>query len=103
MGVNKYLRRPGGPPDPEQPGAVSAPAKPRVAAQPRDLTPIKGEIRRRVLEEQLADPAFAELVKSRPDRAKRDLEVVIERLMDEYALGVEDRTAVLNYITDNIF
>ncbi|MFY9615222.1 MAG: CpaF family protein, partial [Candidatus Dormiibacterota bacterium] len=72
-------------------------------AAPRDLTPIKAEIRRRVLDEQLADPQFAELVKTKPERAKRELSEVVMRLMDEYALGVEDRKTVVGYITDNIF
>ncbi|MEA2684448.1 MAG: pilus assembly protein CpaF [Chloroflexota bacterium] len=98
MGVNKYLRKT----DP-----TDAPAAPVVAPQraatPRDLTPIKAEIRRRVLDEQLADPAFADLVKTRPERAKKDLAVVVQRLMNDYALGVEDRENVLQYITDNIF
>ncbi|MGB2940161.1 MAG: CpaF family protein [Candidatus Dormiibacterota bacterium] len=97
MGVNRYIRRPGA----EAPAA--APAKPRAAAAPRDLTPIKAEIRRRVLDEQLADPQFAELVKTKPERAKRELSEVVMRLMDEYALGVEDRKTVVGYITDNIF
>ncbi|HEV3234407.1 MAG TPA: CpaF family protein [Candidatus Dormibacteraeota bacterium] len=97
MGVNRYIRRPGA----EAPPA--APAKPRPAAAPRDLTPIKAEIRRRVLDEQLADPQFAELVKTKPERAKRELSDVVDRLMDEYALGVEDRKTVVGYITDNIF
>ena len=51
MGVNRYIRRPGA----DAPAA--APAKPKPAAAPRDLTPIKAEIRRRVLDEQLADPS----------------------------------------------
>jgi pilus assembly protein CpaF len=96
MGVNRYIRRPGA----ETP--ASAAAKPRATA-PRDLTPIKAEIRRRVLDEQLADPMFAELVKEKPDRAKRELSDVVERLMNDYALGVEDRKTVVGYITDNIF
>ena len=70
---------------------------------PRDLTPIKGEIRRRVLDEQLNDPLFAELVKEKPERAKKELATVVERLMNDYSLGVEDRDNVLQYITDNIF
>ena len=100
MGVNRYIRRPGT----EAPAAAApAPTKPRPAAAPRDLTPIKAEIRRRVLDEQLADPQFAELVKSKPDRAKHELSDVVMRLMDEYALGVEDRKLVVTYIIDNIF
>ncbi|HEV3232209.1 MAG TPA: CpaF family protein [Candidatus Dormibacteraeota bacterium] len=97
MGVNRYIRRPGATPPAEE-----AP-KPRAPVAARDLTPIKAEIRSRVLDEQLADPAFAELVKAKPERAKRDLAVVVERLMDEYSLGVEDRKSVLGYIIDNIF
>ena len=96
MGVNRYIRRPGA-------EAPAAPPKPRPAAAPRDLTPIKAEIRRRVLDEQLADPQFAELVKEKPERAKRELAEVVDRLMDEYALGVEDRKLVVSYIIDNIF
>ncbi|GAC1332763.1 MAG: CpaF family protein [Candidatus Dormibacteria bacterium] len=98
MGVNKYLRK-GSPVDaPSAP--VTAPVR---AVTPRDLTPIKAEIRRRVLDEQLGDPAFAEMVRTKPERAKKDLAVVVERLMNDYALGVEDRATVLQYITDNIF
>src|SRR3979411_1272148 len=98
MGVNKYLRKAtaDAPPAP-------APSGPTRPAATRDLTPIKAEIRRRVLDEQLADPAFAELVKTRPERAKKDLAVVVERLMNDYALGREDRGTVLPYSTDNIF
>jgi pilus assembly protein CpaF len=99
MGVNRYIRRPGA----EVPAEAPAQAKPRAAVAPRDLTPIKAEIRRRVLDEQLADPQFAELVKEKPERAKRELSDVVMRLMDEYALGVEDRKNVVNYIIDNIF
>src|SRR5258708_4948448 len=99
MGVNRYIRRPGA----VQPEAPPVAAKPKAAAAPRDLTPIKAEIRRRVLDEQLADPAFAELVKEKPERAKRDLAEVVDRLMDDYALGVEDRAMVQQYIIDNIF
>ena len=98
MGVNKYLRK-GGPADAPAPPVVT-PVRP---AGPRDLTPIKAEIRRRVLDEQLGDPAFAEMVKTKPERAKKDLAVVVQRLMNDYALGVEDRETVLQYITDNIF
>ncbi|MFN2462395.1 MAG: CpaF family protein [Candidatus Dormibacteria bacterium] len=97
MGVNRYLRK-------ESPtGAPAAPVVAPLRAAPRDLTPIKAELRRRVLDEQLGDPAFAELVKTKPERAKKELAVVVERLMNDYALGVEDRATVLQYITDNIF
>src|SRR5712692_7597717 len=98
MGVNKYLRKGG------STGVEPTAAPPtRAAAAPRDLTPIKAEIRRRVLDEQLNDPAFAELVQDKPERAKKDLAAVVDRLMNDYSLGVEDRSVVLNYIIDNIF
>ena len=98
MGVNKYLRKS----DPAD-AAVAPVVAPVRPVTPRDLTPIKAEIRRRVLDEQLGDPAFAELVKTKPERAKKELAVVVQRLMNDYALGVEDRENVLQYITDNIF
>jgi len=98
MGVNKYLRK--GVPADTATAPIVAPLRP---ATPRDLTPIKAEIRRRVLDEQLADPAFAEMVKTRPERAKKELALVVQRLMNDYALGVEDRATVLQYVTDNIF
>jgi pilus assembly protein CpaF len=98
MGVKKYVGR--GVPTDTPPAPRVAPGR---AATPHNLIPIKAEIRRRVLNEQLGDTAFAELVKTKPERAKKDLAVVVQRLMNDYALGVEDRENVLQYITDNIF
>jgi pilus assembly protein CpaF len=98
VGVNRYIRRGGA-----EPPETETPAKPRAAVAARDLTPLKAEIRQRVLTEQLGDPAFAEMVREKPERAKRDLAEVVERLMDDYSLGVDDRKSVLNYIIDNIF
>jgi len=100
MGINKYIRG-----EVEAPAAVKAPpaAASKAPAARRDLTPAKGEIRRRVLAERLSDATFAALLQAQPERARRELADLINTLMDEYSLSVEERRDVLTYVLDNIF
>jgi pilus assembly protein CpaF len=125
MGVQKYFRGSDAPGQDDVPAdagetqliqTVAPPAEPgdtqAIAAVPAptgkagasgSLTPIKASIRRQVISEQLQRPQFARLIEEDPAAARQQLTAIIERLMDEHAIGAGDRPGVLAYVLDNIF